>query len=924
MTDRFPHIADTSFPGMGNPYQYQNTYDYTKYADAQMHIKLLSVPWDLGEVHVGLRSVPMGNVVAFETDQERDEWLDAQPGREFDTHYRAYHEGGEIKLPVPYEEVLLYNYVVIDYEQLPGADSATSRISRWLFFIREARMESVNSTVCTIARDSWSMFANSVDVSYMLLERGHGPMFAAPTPEDYLEAPIDNNENLLAPDVNYGEATQATEASSLVLNDGEMLACIVMTSNLTGEWGKKSSSTWKVAASTGTTQGGNLAPKVIAIDAADISGFLNTINSSYPQMLQTIQGVFFVSSKLVKKSSSDTFEGYHYWTLENSGASFELPLPTVSDFGYGDDVKAVTKLYTAPYAHIEITDENGDVTAVKIEDCSGTLRVDTALSLAYPWLNVSAHIHGIGGSSKKSVTFANVTEHTFEHSGRWYDTLRKWDIPVMAIYQPNKDTNDYATHYDREAQHATAYKSADTAYQVADNDATASVTTTKRSNEATIETADNSATTAKGNADRSADAGVTTTKRSNTATTNIADKNASVTKSNATNSAGAITTNATTQTTTATSVLKENQKCSISDTWLGNQLNIALAKYNRAFNSTATNVNIDSAVQSTAVSAIASGVSAIAGGAAIGGAAGAGVGLAGAAIGGVASGLNTMITTNASSTLTSLTNTNITNTLNETNQNNTDRTKQKAYGTDSSGDVGTASNDGGENKINRLNNEATKAIAQKNASVTTTNATNSAGATTYAASENTGAALDNANTNADTAKQNATDSAALTRANAKVSTSAALDNANTNAANVRANAKLNKATTKTNTDTQIAAQQATAAIKAPNQYGSYSAGETSTTRPQGLFLNVVTQSKSAIKQAATQFLRYGYAYNGMWEFEGFNIGKRFTYWKASDLWLIAPNLPDAFVDEIRNYLLQGVTVWRKPEYINNTTIYDNF
>ena len=116
-----------------------------------------------------------------------------------------------------------------------------------------------------------------------------------------------------------------------------------------------------------------------------------------------------------------------------------------------------------------------------------------------------------------------------------------------------------------------------------------------------------------------------------------------------------------------------------------------------------------------------------------------------------------------------------------------------------------------------------------------------------------------------------------------------------------------------------------AALRAPLTYGTFANGDTAAQKPIGLFAHIQTQSKAAISAAGDEFARYGYAYNKQWSFNGnWNIGKYFTYWKLRDFWVSNLDVPDLYMDRIRFFLFGGVTVWRKPEYIGNIDIYDNF
>ena len=221
MSDKFPHLADSQYPNLANSnvWQYENNFDFSKFDDMQMHIKICSVPWDLGEVHVGLASIPMGNVIGWESKEQRDNYLDSLDGIEFDTHYRCYHDNETIKLPLPYEYMALHNYIIVDYSKPPVEFADGSGISRFLFFIRDLKQLSINTTQCEIKRDTWSMFINDIDFSYMQFERGHYPLAKSASVDEYLQAPVKNNDYLLTPDVSYGEPMKPNEIGYLIEND---------------------------------------------------------------------------------------------------------------------------------------------------------------------------------------------------------------------------------------------------------------------------------------------------------------------------------------------------------------------------------------------------------------------------------------------------------------------------------------------------------------------------------------------------------------------------------------------------------------------------------------------------------------------------------------------------------------------------------
>lgn len=819
MSKSFPHLKDTQFPNVNgvNVYEYQNGFDFSKFANSQMHVKLTSVPWDLGEVHVGLKSIPIGNVVSFETDSERDKWLNAQSGLEFDTRYKAYHATDEVKLPVPFESCAMFNYVIIDYEEPPVQWGDMPRIKRWLYFIRDVKMESVNSTICTVQRDSWQMFSNSVDISYMMLERGHAPMFDAATPEKFLKDPINNTSGLLAQDSNYGAATVSANVSRWVPAENEQLLVFCLYANVnTGDWGTKDGNDWTVPRQVYQVKNGAIASHVFAINVNKSETFLTNVDSAVPQFFQCVEACFTVPKTLVSLGDSFAFANVECWHCSGTASNADLALPSVAQFGYPDNIKNVTKLYTFPYAHLELTDEQGNVTEINIEDCSGNaLKVRSSLSLALPWIRLDAQVNGVGGKGG-SLTFHNLAEHGFGFSGSWYKILRRWDIPCMQVEQGNGKTNDYRTHYDRLSN---------------------------------TEVADANATT----------------------TTEDAATDTAAKKKIAAENADCLTDNTATQCSANTTMTNRSATGATKDTALGNELNTAIQAWNAGMARELVNNSSDASIQSAGIAAAGNilsstatgAVSGAAGGALVGSivpgagtAAGAVVGGVGGAIAGIASGvvsgMQTGVAINANSEQAEIQISNSDAIKTSTNTNNTQRTSNQ-------------------NSVNNDNtatqNSASKTQAARSASCTTTNQSTQNDATNAIAKND--------------------------------------------AANMRDVASI-----------QNKRQKDSAAIQAPNVFGRATDAD-NVTRPQGLWLQVVKQPADCVAMAANEFLRYGYRYNQMYDFKGFNVGKKFTYWKASDLWMTAQNLPDAFVDEVRNYLLQGVTIWRKPEYINHSTIYEN-
>lgn len=496
----FPHLKDTQFPDVGNVdvYKYKNDFDYSRFDEMQMRIQLCTVPWDMGEAHIGNRTISgIGNVVWFETEKKRDKWFDDIPDTEcyrFETKYKELHRDNEIYIPVPFDVACLFNYLVVDY--VPFASEGDyvqyetpNGLRRWFWFIREVEFVSPNTTKLHLMNDAFQTFMYRMHFSGIVLERGHAPMFAMKA-DAYLANPIDNNSGLLAEDVNYGSVPNIVQHETAHVFNSDTYACVACTSSPTSGWGSKGGNDWHTPALASYTVDGVPDVRIFALDVGNLNTFLQSVENDFPQFKQSVKGIFFAPKELLALGASFTFAGTNCHWVSTSRQTVEFLTLQKSQFGYASAYADIAKLYTYPYAHIEVSDGIGAIHEVRIEDTTGKLQISAVMSLAYPALNVQAHLLGAGGSNARNVTFANITERSLRIGGKWYETLMQWDIPTFGIIQSSAKHNDYNTYFDR-AQEVTAYTNA---Y----NSAVASANTNETNAKA-------QAATAKNNADANAD-----------------------------------------------------------------------------------------------------------------------------------------------------------------------------------------------------------------------------------------------------------------------------------------------------------------------------------------------------------------------------------------------------------------------------------
>ena len=483
---------ESDFPDIDNVkvYQYDNTYDYEKFDHAQMRLILCKVPWDMGEAHIGARTISgIGNVVYFENQEVRDEWFENLDDGEcfrFQTKYRALHRDNQIVLPIPYDVAARFNYLAVYYEPMANPENPVmyevpGGITGWFWFVREVEFLAPNSTRLHLMNDAWQTFIYDIEIPYMMLERGHAPMKDTSVKE-YLKDPIAHCSGLLADDVNYGDAPRiAVSSHEHIINGGslsDMYAVIVANSTPTGTWGTKAGGTWKVPASQAYGQGVP-APFAFAVKATSLSSFLSEVQSSVPQFAQTVQAVFFAGKNLIALGGSFSFCSHTCYTIASNYTSVTVHDIDMADFRYGSRYAGIAKLYTYPYAVIVLTDQDGVQAEIRVEDTRGSIELDYCASLAFPFLKVRAEVTNVGKQARRNITFHNATTRNMPIGGNWYDLLYEWQIPTFSILQEASTHNDYATHFDR-VQEAYA----------ADNAKTS---------------ADASADTAKANADANAD-----------------------------------------------------------------------------------------------------------------------------------------------------------------------------------------------------------------------------------------------------------------------------------------------------------------------------------------------------------------------------------------------------------------------------------
>lgn len=509
---KFPHLdGATPFPGDGaHVYeQYVNTYDYHMWTP-NTKIKLCRVQWrDDGR-----------DAVKFENDAARDAWFDALDGEAvtLDTSmYIARADTDGVKIPVPYMTAQRYNYLVVDFttDIMQSPLQQTDGQTRYHYFVTHVTAEAPNTTTLVLQRDVWTDYINTTTINGLLLSRGHAPLTEM-TPTQLLTNPRANCRDFTLPDVDYGNAASNVRKSTpFNLQNGARYICLAATfspeqlqamsgvrgTNVTDSnpsytdndgtvggfaWGAGNVSTSNVTgAGTAYNSVDNLTASnvtVYALETSKITGaYFDTLFAHYPHIMSQITAVFVATANMMRLGGHVGVNGVEWHTVSGARTKLADIDLTINDFGYTTDYARITRLYLAPYAHLEISDNIGNKTRVEIADC-GHLSAHSVTSLSYPILRQIAWLDGIGADGNTSISINALNGDSITAGVPNADVLKtliSHDIPTYALQRRAIDAHR-AEAYNREV--AQARENAIIAYENGARSANVSLANTNRSN----------------------------------------------------------------------------------------------------------------------------------------------------------------------------------------------------------------------------------------------------------------------------------------------------------------------------------------------------------------------------------------------------------------------------------------------------------
>lgn len=933
----FPHLPDTKYPYLDNVSNpgYENRFDYLRWVP-NTKLKLCSVRWNSD----------YSDVVKFDTDQLRDEWFDQLPTDPYceivlNTN-KQLGSDNTVKVPIPYDRASQFNYCVVDIPIATSADAPLDYESeygfhRWFFFVTDFVQVNPSTTLLTLSLDVWTQYINSVGITYMVLERGHAPV-AATDVDSYLANPMDNSDLLLAPDENFGNDTVSRGSRFIPFGSGEKWLCIasVCPPNMLSQlgtvtdgdtasysdpvfsdeigypndamrWGhqyhvdgfgfgsgRDYSGVTTAVGNVGSSDGripNNVSMYAVPADDAFGGNLLADLVRVCPTFLRTVRACFVVAREMFDVGNQHNVAGHVLYEVRGNSRDLGDVTLTKDMFAYPDEYAGFAKLYTYPYAQLEITDNEGKSATVRIETTSG-IRAHAVTSLAFPYLNMRMFLTGIGGSGSESyqwIDLSGVHDEQMRNSD-WYRFCYDFGIPTFALYMDGA-TSWQVQNWNRAL--GNARNSALINYHNSVRQANNAMANAVDAADTAQTNSNNSARNAYTNAVNSANTAQTNTNND----ANTLDKNHSNTRGCRTDVCANINaTNVANQTLRNSSLIRQTQ---FANNLQGNQTSLANSVCIE--NNEVTNNNSISTTLMSGLASVASGVmtGAVGGsvmpgiGTALGAAAGGGSALVGAMIGSY----NANTTANANTTIVNNTtnmNSQATAYTQSSNTKNTSNTTTTNYDIVTRDNTLRTDNTARENECDAANTSNTSGTMRTNAANTRNTSVTNAGNT-----------RDTAVGNAANTRNNAASNAGWTR---DATVTAAQDVAR-------------------NTQRDAMAGLLDARNDAPVELCPTSGDPTSEyMRTRGVQVKVRTQSKSAIRMAGDTFARFGYALNQIWNVakSGLKLMRHFTYWKASDIWVYdVCETNDTPQNAIVAIFEKGVTVWNDPDEIGMVSPYDN-
>lgn len=913
----FPHLSDTDFPHLGtvDPYHRRVDFDYSRY-DYEATAKLCRVTWPQDYRHT----------VNWKSATARDAYFEDIDGSTVELSQGFVRtQTDRIRVPVPYDVALTYNYVYMRVPQLTEGESIDYETSAGVrivcAFVIDAAYMAPNTTELILSVDTWTTYLPHLSVASLMLERGHAPMHGLSV-ADYLADPVATCAPLLTPDVDFGGGGIVRGGGYVPLATGAFCYVLALTipyasmaslgsagsvtstpatfSDIAARdgyqrqvngyvWGYNGRDYLQATQPSAPTAATGDVPTGLYYYALATSGApaaLSTLLATYPQIATACQALYVVPEALVTLGTSYTLADVTLRAVSGNpswqeAGSVDL---TPNLFGYPSKYAGIAKLYTMPYAHIEVADDMGQSVRVAVEDTHGSVDVLQRLSMAWPALDWQATVDAQSTAGAVTYAWARLDGSTQQRTIPGADLAAlaiDYGIPAYSLYLAA--SQEWAL--ENAGQNDVARARALFAYDSAARNANTSLANALDSNE-----------TANTNALASNAIANTNALASNaTANTNALASNATA-KTNTDASADNVVANATNARTTNTSSTDASNASASRHVILQATAAVNQANYDTEFVRASYSVQNEAAALTNITTVLSAGahtaMAAVPEFTSADGSIESGVmSLAGGAVDMVSAQLAYQVGIAKEANLAALNMGAISNKVQLSTGLLSDSTLER-------NSLNT--------QLTGLSNNLIQLTASNNAATSKNNATRTKDTGDANANRTKATGDANANRTKATSDANANRTKATSDANATYSRGEAITIAQ-NALELARTA-------------DAAAAYEDAQHRPPVAHGAYS-DEASMLheayRNRGVHVRIVTESASAIARAGDAMLRYGYRYDGLWTVTTWcPADQDFSYWQSSDVQASARDVPNPSAwRDLMAILAAGTTVWNDPDRI---------
>ena len=338
------------------------------------------------------------DVVRFENEDERDSYFESLASDSVAITEMTYLRINEpIRINIPFNACYNYNYIVVENPELPVPGETTP--PKLYYFITGAAFDAPNTTVINVQLDVFQTYLFDFELGQSFLERGHWPMsefnklvsfddetvkFSWADARKYLIAPegLDIGNEYVISWANHYDLTKGIYVNGRLQDGSDGWAILVMsTTNLFDNWGNESS------------------PSLDTADGCAIDGLISGCEiimfwtvEAYAEFCQEVSKAPWVSSGILCITAVPRIilyqaftDGYFYPTSYNGTPHqdvYKVPKTLDSNYklfdsgydfkmnyynGLPSRIRNFYKLYTFPYAVIELSALNGCTLLLKPE-----------------------------------------------------------------------------------------------------------------------------------------------------------------------------------------------------------------------------------------------------------------------------------------------------------------------------------------------------------------------------------------------------------------------------------------------------------------------------------------------------------------------------------------------------------------------------